>query len=198
LIPVLPILGLKIDSFSTMIFGFGLSDEMPKGWFKAGNMPDSYKIGSDNTVFKNGHKSTVIESIDKNIEGFTTIMQTCNAKDYLGKRIKMTGYIKSENVADCAGMWLRVDSRTENESLSFDNMQDRPIKGNSDWTKCEIILDVPAGSSTLNFGALISGTGKIWFDNISFVIVSTLTNEIPKDLKDMPVPDKPANLDFEE
>jgi hypothetical protein len=77
-------------------------------------------------------------------------------------------------------------------------MQDRPIKGNSDWTKCEIILDVPAGSSTLNFGALISGTGKIWFDNISFVIVSTLTNEIPKDLKDMPVPDKPANLDFEE
>ena len=51
-------------------------------------------------------------------------MQTCDAGDYLGKRIKMTGYIKSENVTDWAGMWFRVDSKTEYEILSFDNMQD--------------------------------------------------------------------------
>jgi len=181
-----------------MIFGFDLSDEIPKGWYKAGNLPASYKFGIDNIVFKNGGESAVIESIDKNIDGFATIMQTCNARGFLGTKIKMTGYIKSENVADWAGMWLRVDSGTEGEFLSFDNMQDRPIKGNSDWTKCEIILDVPAGSSTLNFGALISGTGKIWFDNISFQILSTLSKEVAKDLKEILVPEKPANLDFEE
>jgi hypothetical protein len=189
---------LILSFISMMIFGFDISDEIPKGWYKAGNMPDGYKIGTDNTLFKSGNKSAVIESMDKNIDGFATIMQTCNARDFLGTKIKMTGYIKSENVKDWAGMWLRVDSGTEGEFLSFDNMQDRPIKGNSDWTKCEIVLDVPAGSSTLNFGALISGTGKIWFDNISFQIVDTLSKDIPKDLKEMPVPEKPVNLDFEE
>jgi hypothetical protein len=189
---------LILSFVSMMIFGFDISDEIPKGWYKAGNMPDSYKFGIDNIVFKNGHKSAVIESMDKNIDGFATIMQTCNARDFLGMKIKMTGYIKSENVKDWAGMWLRVDSGTEGEVLSFDNMQDRPIKGNSDWTKYEIVLDVPAGSSTLNFGALISGTGKIWFDNISFQILSTLTKDTPKSLKEMPVPEKPVNLDFEE
>jgi hypothetical protein len=38
--------------------------------------------------------------LENNIEGFATIMQRCNAKNYLGTRIKMTGFIKSENVAD--------------------------------------------------------------------------------------------------
>jgi len=187
-----------LSSVLLIIVGLNLPDEIPEGWFKAGSLPDSYKIGLDNAVFKNGLKSVFIESLVENIEGFATIMQTCNARDYLGMRIKMTGYIKSENVKDWAGMWLRVDSSTGPEMLSFDNMQDRPIQGNSDWTKCEIVLDVPAGSGTLNFGALIAGTGKIWFDNISFEIVETLTSEISKDLNTIPVPEKAANLDFEE
>jgi hypothetical protein len=182
----------------TLIFGFNLPEEIPKGWFKSGSMPGSYKIGSDHSVFKNGLRSAVIESSENGIDGFATIMQVCNAGDYLGTRIKMTGYIKSENVADWAGMWLRVDSRTEGESLSFDNMYDRPVKGTSDWTKCEIVLDVPAGSGTLNFGALLSGTGRIWFDNVKFEIVDTLTKKVTKDFKPEFLPDKPVNLDFEE
>jgi hypothetical protein len=189
---------LILSLISWFIFGFSLSNEMPKGWFKAGNKPDSYKIGSDTTIFKNGHKSAFIESIENVNDGFTTIMQTCNAKNYLGTRIKMTGYIKSENVIDWAGMWLRVDSKTEHESLSFDNMQDRAIKGSSDWTKCEIFLDVPEESGTLNFGVLISGTGKILFDNITFEILDNSTPKVSKDPGTIPVPDKPENLDFEE
>jgi hypothetical protein len=190
---------ILILSFAAfMTFGFGLSGDMPKGWFKSGNVPDSYKFGSDTIVFKNGHKSSFIESIDKNIDGFATLMQTCSAKNYLGTRIKMTGYIKSENVSDWAGMWLRVDSRTEMKSLSFDNMQDRPVTGTSDWTRCEIVLDVPEESGTLNFGALISGIGKIWFDNIKFEILDNKTPVVPKEFNAMPVPEKPENLDFEE
>jgi hypothetical protein len=113
-------------------------------------------------------------------------------------RIKMTGFIKSENVADWAGMWLRVDSKTGQESLNFDNMQDRPVKGTSDWTKCEITLDVPEESGTLNFGVLMSGTGKIWFDNISFEILNNGTPKVSKDSVAMSLPEKPQNLDFEE
>lgn len=84
------------------------------------------------------------------------------------------------------------------ESLGFDNMQDRPITGNSEWTKCEIIMDVPVESVTLNFGALISGTGKIWFDNVSFEILDNATPKISADPITLPIPEKPVNLDFEE
>jgi hypothetical protein len=95
-------------------------------------------------------------------------------------------------------MWLRIDSKTGRESLSFDNMQDRPVKGTSDWTKCEITLDVPEESGTLNFGVLMSGTGKIWFDNITFEILDNSIPKVSMDTLAIPVPEKPENLDFEE
>lgn len=164
------------------------------GWFIAGNKPNSYNVGLDKTTYKSGGSSAFIASSEKKIDGFGTVMQTCNAQNYLGKRIKMTAYIKSENVSDWAGMWLRVDSKLTKKSLSFDNMQDRPIKGNNGWTKCEIILDVPEESGTLNYGFLLSGTGKVWFDYISFEVVDKLKMTTTKEYL---IPDKPVNIDFE-
>ncbi|MFT3739184.1 MAG: hypothetical protein QM786_10540 [Breznakibacter sp.] len=167
------------------------------GWFKAGNKPDSYTIGLDKSIYKSGGNSAFVESTEKKIDGFGTLMQTCNAQEYLGKRIKMTAYVKSENVSDWAGMWLRVDSKLTKKSLSFDNMQNRPIKGNNNWTKCEIILDVPEESGTLSFGILISGTGKVWFDDISFEVVDKLKTQTTTATKEYAIPDKPSNIDFE-
>jgi hypothetical protein len=188
---------LILSVVSLMIFGF-TTNELPKNWFKSGSKSESYKIATDSIIFQSGKKSVSIASLDSSIEGFETIMQSCSARNFLGTRIKMTGYIKSENVADWAGMWLRIDSKTPGESLGFDNMQDRPIIGNSDWTKCEIVMDVPAESITLKFGALISGTGKIWFDNVTFEILDNASPKISNELNSMPLPEKPQNLDFEE
>ena len=174
----------------------GVKAQKIDGWFLSGNKPNSYKIGVDKSVYNTGSCSAFLESTDKNINGFGTLMQTCLADDYLGKRVKMTAYIKSENVSDWAGMWLRVDSKEQGKSLSFDNMQDRAIKGSQDWTKCEIILDVPQESATLNFGVLLSGTGKVWFDGISFEVVNKMETETTGSRSS--VNKKPTNLDFNE
>ena len=163
-----------------------------EGWFLAGSKPKSYKIGLDKSIYKSGGSSAFLESAENSIEGFGTLMQTCEADEYLGKKVKMTAYIKSENVSDWAGMWLRVDAKNERKSLSFDNMQNRPIKGNNDWTKCVIILNVPEESGTLNFGVLLSGTGKIWFDEIKFEIVDIMVTETTNSF----VNKQPKNLDF--
>lgn len=187
------ILILSVTSLFT--FGFIQSDKIPLGWFKSGDKPGSYKIGIDQVVFQHGKKSAFIESIEGNIAGFGTLMQSCNPKDFLGMKIKMTGYIKAENVSDWAGMWLRVDSKNDHKTLSFDNMQDRPIRGTSNWIKCEIVVDVPEESGSLHFGALISGPGKIWFDNISFEIVDKPASQISKESNTKP---NELNLDFEE
>lgn len=164
------------------------------GWSKAGSKPKSYEVGFDKNNVKTGKKSAYIESIEEQIEGFGTLMQSCNAKNYLGKKIKMTAYVKSQNVAGWSGLWLRVDSKTSKKPLSFDNMSNRSIKGTTDWKKYEIILDVPLESSKLNYGLLINGTGKVWFDQLNIEIIGDIDSKIST----TDLPDKPTNIDFEE
>jgi len=176
-----------------MIVAFSPENELPKNWFKAGSKPDNYNMGIDKTIFKTGSSSATIQSTKKDKNGFGTLMQTCDAKDFLGKNIKLSGYIKSENIETWAGMWLRIDGHDGGRPLGFDNMRNRPIKGTQDWTYCEIILDVPYKAATLNFGALLDGSGKIWFDDLKFEVVD-------KDEKTTGVPKiaRPNNLGFEE
>lgn len=164
------------------------------GWYKSGSKSKSYEVGFDKSNIKTGKKSAYLESIEDNIVGFGTLMQTCDAKNYLGKKIKLSAFIKSENIVNWSGMWLRVDSKFGKKSLSFDNMHNRPIKGDTDWTKYEIVLNVPSESSTLNYGVLINGTGKVWFDQLSIEILGNMD----LDYKKTNLPDKPTNLDFED
>jgi len=179
-----------------------LSFDIPKGWFAAGSDPDKYEMGIDKTIFHDGKNAATIKSVEEKIKGFGTLMQDSRPDKFLGKRVRMSGYVKSENVKDWAGLWFRVDpinSKGENQTLSFDNMQDRSIKKTTDWTKYEIVLDVPTHASNFAFGALLSGTGQIWFDNVTFEIVDDTvkpTGSINAG-KTSSLQLEPSNLDFE-
>ena len=61
--------------------------------------------------------------------------------------------------------------------LSFDNMQDRPIRGTLDWKQYAIVLDVPQESIGIFFGILSAGPGEVWLANVQFAIVD---NTVPK------------------
>ena len=186
---------------SFLLFGIAaalLSFDLPTSWFKAGNKPNSYDMGIDKAAGQDGKNAATIKSIDKKIDGFGTLMQQCKPDKYLGKRVKMSGFVKTENVTTWAGLWLRVDQSGSNKPLSFDNMGDRPIKGTTDWTKYEIELDVPSNSSLIAFGALLAGTGQIWFDNITFEIVGeSVPTSGSVNAKKSAIQDEPTNLDFE-
>ena len=177
-----------------------VSFDLPTGWLKMGDKPNSYEMGTVKGGGQDGKNAATIKSIDKKINGFGTLMQECNAGKYLGKRIRMTGFIKSENVTEWAGLWLRVDQMGSEQFLSFDNMHDRPIKGTTAWTKCEIVLDVPSNASLLAYGALLSGTGQIWFDKLIFEIVDSsvkTTGTFGTTSQDEVIYNEPTNLDFE-
>jgi hypothetical protein len=175
-----------------------LSFDTPTGWFNAGSQPKSYEMGIDKGAGKDGGNAATIKSIDKKIVGFGTLMQQIKPDKYLGKRVRMTGFVKTENVTNWAGLWLRVDQSNSQQPLSFDNMNDRTIKGTTDWTKYEIVLDVPSNASLIAYGALLNGTGQIWFDNIAFEVVddnvpttSSLNGRKPV------TQDEPTNLGFD-
>ncbi len=107
-------------------------------------------------------------------------------KDAAGKRVRFSGYIKTENVTTgYAGLWWRVDGPS-GSSLAFDNMQGRGATGTTDWKRFEIELPVAPEATNINFGTLFSGEGTAWFDALTIEL-----NGIPY------TNDKLFDLDFE-
>ena len=173
-ISIMTKLVLVLLTLSTVSFA------LPEGWYKAGSNPESYHMDIDTNVRRANKGVFTIKSIDAKIEGFGTLMRNDSPDKYLGKRVRMTGYMKTLDVSEWAGLWFRVDQKGSQVRLGFDNMhdgkEDRSIRGTTSWKKYEIILDVPKNASNLAYGALLVGTGQIWFDSIEFEIVD---NTIP-------------------
>lgn len=182
--------------FASIVILTALSFDLPKDWFKAGSHPKSYDMGIDKGSGPDGKNAATIKSVDKKINGFGTLMQTCLADKFAGKRVRMSGLVKTKDVDEWAGLWFRVDQVNSNDPLAFDNMQDRSIKGTTDWKKYELVLDVPQRASKLAYGALMRGTGQVWFTNIQFDIVDTSvpTTDMEKKEKSL---QEPANLNFD-
>lgn len=153
-------------------FNYKTGDQIPKGWFKAGSKPNSYEIGILKKGGKSGENAVYIKSKEKDVEGFGTMMQNFSADKYLGKRLRLSGYIKSKDVIESAGLWMRIDGAgNPPKMLGFDNMHNRPIKGTTNWKKYDVVLDVPSNSKSVNIGVLLSGTGEIWVSNLRFEVV---------------------------
>lgn len=165
----------------------------PEGWFLAGSHPQDYTTGTTGDRAREGKASAYLASGARGSDGFGTLMQTFSAEQYRGKRVRMTGFVEAESVEGWAGLWMRVDG-TERTSISFDNMQQRPIKGTLPWQRYEIVLDVPAESSSISFGILLSGKGKVFLDDMRFeeAARSVKTTVVTKNL-----PASPVNLAFE-
>lgn len=162
--------------FLVIIFASGIVHSQGMGnWLKAGSKRDAYEIGISDEKY-NDKAVHYIRSIQDSTGGFGTIMKYILPDDYIGKRVRLTGNIKTSNVALNAGMWMRVDSEEEGVMLGFDNMSDRPIKGTNDWTKYEIVLDVPKGSKGIGYGVLIHETGEAWFPDLTLEVVG---NDVP-------------------
>jgi hypothetical protein len=144
--------------------------EYSSEWSYRQDASNSYELGLDNNSEGLSQNSYTIKSIKSKIVGFGNIMKTIKSDSYLGKTVKMTGYVKNENVKSWAGLWMRVDYYTA-VVLAFDNMQNRAIKGTNDWTKYEVVLFVPVDATSISYGVLLDGTGQIWFKDIVLEVV---------------------------
>ncbi|MCC6485213.1 MAG: AraC family transcriptional regulator, partial [Armatimonadetes bacterium] len=93
---------------------------------------------------------------------FATAMQAFPAESYRGKRMRLSAQIKSYDVRGWAGLWMRIDGDGDPpQTLAFDNMQKRPIKGTTAWRTYEVVLDVAPTAKTVNFGFLLNGEGRV-------------------------------------
>jgi hypothetical protein len=190
---------LVIDLFASAI-GTAYADH-PTDWGGGGK---GYELSRDETEKHAGKASGCIRSTGDEADGFGTLTQWYRADSYRGKRLRMSAYVKTDGVEGQAGLWMRIDGK-EKTGLAFDNMMGRPVKGTTDWTKYEVVLDVPEEAEEIFFGFLVAGKGRAWVDDIAFEVVgkdvATTGLEVqPTDRQGEPIkdaPKEPRNLDFE-
>ncbi|WP_126598440.1 hypothetical protein [Dictyobacter aurantiacus] len=176
------------DSASTGQQSQARKSEAAPGWLLSGDHAECYESGVEEQ--DDGKNSGYLRSKETWSEGFGTLMQTFTAGEYRGKRLRYSALVKTEDVEDWAGLWLRADG-TQQRMLAFDNMKDRPITGITDWRRYDIVLDVPQECSKLAFGILLHGPGQVWISDIQFTVVDTGTPTTKP-----PLSDRPTNLDF--
>jgi hypothetical protein len=170
----------------------------PKGWFISGADETLFHASVDTTNPHSGTKCAHLRNSTKlkNQASWGTLMQEMDADKFLGKRIRMSLWVKTKNVPGHVQPWMRVDGRRR-DSISFDNMCTRSITGTTDWAQHSIVLDVPGESNNIAFGIMLGGEGDVWLDDVVFEVVA---DDVP--VTDCPcssnVERAPQNLNFEE
>jgi hypothetical protein len=170
-----------------------------KAWFMAGSSAGEYEHGVSAELgdhkrsgyIRTKHRLPMRPGFDTGTSRFGALMQMFKADSYRGKRMRFTAVVKSEDVYEWAGLWMRVDG-PKKELLGFDNMSTRPIKNTIGWERYQVVLDVPDGSVNIAFGIFLTGPGQVWLVDVGF----EETEDEPTGLPKQEYPDGPSNLDF--
>jgi C-terminal processing protease CtpA/Prc len=148
-----------------------------------GNFPTGWGGGPTGTIFveseivHGGSSAVRIERNAASTNGFSTLTKGIPI-DFTGTLIEWRGFLKTENVSESVGLWMREDGDTG--SVAFDNMQQRQVKGTHDWTEYSITLPLRPEAKQLFFGALVAGTGKIWVVDLQLLVDGKPIWDAPK------------------
>jgi len=179
----------------------GVSVSAPEGWIKDGSNTGAYVVGVDEHHTWDGKPSAYVTSNGAEPDASGGMMQVISAKDFIGQRVRLSGWVKTDGVVDGGcHLWFRVDGPQAGDVLQFDDMKNRPIKEASDWQECSVVLDVPPNASGLAYGFFIEGGGRMWVNGMRMEPVGRdvpSTNVVtPTPLPQTNLPKAPVNLGF--
>lgn len=135
---------------------------LPKGWYKYGGFE----------IIK-GEKDSMGNIVGKVVSDengkFGFIMNRFLA-NYAGDTIELTGRIKYEKVKDYVGLIMWIDGEKSGYHLVFESMQNRQIRGSSDWTEFSIKVPYPPNAKYIYVGGILGKGGTAWFDDFKVSI----------------------------
>jgi len=163
----------------------------------------------DHTNAYEGSASGLLKSLSDAAHS-GTLMQVSSAATYRGKNLKMRAFLRSNEVAQRAGLWIRADD-VHGTMVAFRNCFSRLapqsfVTGDTDWRAVEISIDVPDNAVMLSYGMQIIGTGRAWIDNVTFEAMEPADPDHAENVAPIPhrAPDlqklspTPQNLNFEQ
>ncbi len=194
---------LYLSAFpSAMTQGKPASYPKAAGWslattgagFPQGQSEKDYMLGRDMSVLRSGHASATIVAKKDDPDGWRSLTQEIRADNYRGKRIRLSGFVKTKDVSGKAGIWLEVFGVDREQMSGYAG--DRKI-GTTDWTTYSVVVDVPKDAVAISFGSYLMGPGQMWADDSSLEAVDSsvaVTGGWPGPAYETD-PTKPKNLD---
>jgi C-terminal processing protease CtpA/Prc len=148
-------------------------DGVPRGW--GGGPPDTFAV--DGQIVHGGRWALKIDRKDTISSQFTAVSKMLPV-DFTGKEIELRGFLRTEDVSNYAGLWMRQDG--DGGMLALENMQGRQLKGTTDWTEYSIVLPLNSATKRLVFGVLASGTGRVWADDLRLLVDGKPVADVPR------------------
>lgn len=185
---------LAIGALAASTAKAGEIGEAPKPWFKNGGPPAVTQCGGgvDSALEASGTTNLTLKCA-ATVGGFVGVMQRLDPDPYRNRRVRFSALVKTEGVEGWGGLWMRVDD-VDKPGAAFDNMQNRPLRGTSDWTSYSVVLDASSNAQGLFFGTLMSGKGQLWIKDWQLEIVGP---EVPStSLATGGVRNEPGNLEL--
>jgi hypothetical protein len=146
--------------------------QIPTGWQAVTDGSGEYSVAAD-VARRDGGQGYAGAMIKANVEsprGSAMLAQSVRADAYRGKRVRLTGYLKTIGVNEgTAVLFMRVDGDGVVQTSDF--MQNRPLMLTTDWAKQEIVLDIPRSAVGFTYGFMLGGSGQAWLDDVQIEVV---------------------------
>ncbi len=161
LVPVIWIARLEIPGWRWVRWLFRTSlKPLPPGWCLEGQAGD-YEAGlAARTVESQENRVARLQArrVGEPVDS-AALVQGIAATRYRGERVRFRGTVRARRVTGWAGLWLRVCG--PGGAVVLDEVQRTPLRGTADWTRADIVLDVPGDARELRFGVLLCGAGAV-------------------------------------
>lgn len=105
--------------------------------------------------------------------GFACLSQEIEPDDYRGHTVTFRGDLRSTDVADRAGLVLRIPCQgrrpTPPDPWRDPENHFAPVTGTRDWTRHEVTAQVPADAISIIFGVYLNGRSQIELRNPALI-----------------------------
>jgi hypothetical protein len=146
----------------------------PQRWLAMGEQNfELCDAGIDAKLLAAGHRNL---SIACSVPVRAHLRHTFEAQTWWGKRVRLSAWIKTENVEPKTdgggrpGASLFLSTTADSNGTIYN----ATVTGTTDWTYEEIVIDIPAGSPApyIPMGLSLIGTGQVWVRDMKFEEVS--------------------------
>jgi hypothetical protein len=119
------------------------------------------------------------------------LRQAFEAPPWWGKRVRLSAWIKTDDVRPREGGDVRVAAAVSSAlgaamylaaTDTGGPVYNAVVTGTTDWTYYELTIDIPAGAPYIPIGLSLNGTGQVWARDMKFEEVSRDTPVTPLQL----------------
>ncbi len=136
------------------------------GWSIQGQGEAAYAAEVDPDVQREGHPTIRFHPTQDAGGAYATFMTTLEAAPLRGRRAHAIVFVRTQGVTRRGDVWLRVqgnDSPPDGPGMATSITR---LAGNAEFTRYELVVDVPVDAASLQLGVGLGGPGMLWMDGV--------------------------------